>query len=66
MPVASDNPDVNDRLHPAVQLRLTGDLALGERFGLWGAVGVSSIATEYDSDEDAESELLLAGGVVLR
>jgi hypothetical protein len=66
MPVKHDDPAVNDRLHRAVQLRLTGDLAVGSWLNLWGAVGVSSIAESYEDEAATKDELLVAGGVVIR
>jgi hypothetical protein len=66
IPEATDDPAKNDRLHGAFQGRLTGDLPVGERLGIWAAVGFSSIIEEYKDDAPSESEVLLAGGVVLR
>ena len=66
MPKASDDPEVNDRLHWALQPRLNGELALGRHVGIWAAAGASFIQSSYDSGAESETELLLAGGVVLR
>jgi len=62
----SDDPAVNDRLHGALQARLTGDLALSEGVAAWAAVGASLILDEYSVHAGSATELLLAGGVVLR
>ncbi len=54
------------RLHPSLQVRLTGDRMIGRRWGLHGAVGLAITGDSYDDGADGESELLLAGGVVWR
>jgi hypothetical protein len=66
IPEATDDPTKNDRLHGAFQGRVTGDIGLNEGLGLWAAAGFSTIFAEYDRDAPSETELLLAGGVVLR
>jgi hypothetical protein len=68
MPDGSDDPEVNDRPHPAFQFRVSGEVGLTRRLAVWGAVGASSIASSYDEDDDTdpESDSLLAAGVVLR
>ncbi len=55
-----------DRLHYALQARLTGDFALGRHVGLFAAAGVSTIFDRYATDANSETEFLAAGGVVLR
>ena len=66
MPHSSEDPDVNDQLHGALQARLTGDLTLSGGFGLWAAVGASVVIDSYRSGAQSETEPLFAGGVVLR
>jgi hypothetical protein len=66
MPRASDDPELNDRLHWALQPRVNGELALGRRVGVWAAAGASFVQSSYGCGSESETELLLAGGVVLR
>ncbi|MBD3220193.1 hypothetical protein GF314_03045 [bacterium] len=61
---AGERPD--ERLHPSVQIRLTGDLWLNGHWGLHGAVGLAATAGSYDDGADSEDELLLAAGVMWR
>ncbi len=66
MPRASDDPELNDRLHWALQPRVHGELALGRRVGVWAAAGASFVQSTYGGGGESDTELLLAGGVVLR
>jgi hypothetical protein len=54
------------RLHPSWQVRLTGEVMLGERWGLHGAVGLETTGEAYEEDAPTEDGVLLAGGVVWR
>ncbi len=54
------------RLHPSWQARLTGEVMLGDRWGLHGAVGLETTGEAYDEDAATEDGVLLAVGVVWR
>lgn len=68
MPDGSDDPAVNDRPHPVIQYRVSGEMALSEDLALWGALGLSEIGRSYDEvdEDDHHSDIHIAAGVVLR
>lgn len=59
-----DGPEVF--LHPSLQLRVTGDVALGRHWGLHAALGLAQTATSYEEGAESESEVLVAGGIAWR
>jgi len=65
MPKVSNNPDENDRLHYSLQARALGEFHLNDSLGIVGAVGSSTVFSEYTSGAENETDLLFSAGIVL-
>jgi hypothetical protein len=63
MPKATDDPDVNDKLHFAVQARLLVELRTSHKFAVFAGGGLSDIFSEYSSQATGSVEPLVVAGV---
>jgi hypothetical protein len=64
-PESSDDPDLNDELHFALQARALAEVRLGRKLAIFAGGGVSSVYSEYSSDASQETEPLFVAGVSL-
>ena len=62
---ASDDPNLNDRLHFAVQARALAEIRFSPRVAVFGGGGVSSVYSEYSSNATQKSEPLGVVGISL-
>ena len=65
MPTKSNNPAENDRLHYSLQARALGEYHLNDSLGIVGAVGLSTVYSDYSSSAEKETDLLFSAGIVL-
>jgi len=65
IPEHQDDPELNDRLHFAVQARALAEVQLGKTVAVFAGGGVSSIYSEYSSSAKQETEPHVVLGVSL-
>ncbi len=65
IPQPSNNPAENDRLHYSLQARALGEFHLNDSLGIVGAVGSSTVFSDYSSGAENETDLLFSAGIVL-
>ena len=65
IPPKSDDPNVNDEEHPAVQGRFLAEWRYGKRFSVFAGGGASAVWDAYDNDAGVRGEPLFFGGVSL-
>ena len=65
MPEAQDDPDVNDKLHYALQARALVEVRFSPKFAAFAGGGVSSIYSEYSSNAQQETEPNVVLGISL-
>jgi hypothetical protein len=63
IPNPSDDPQVNDRLHFAVQPRIMAEQHVGKRLRVLGGAGASVIWNEYSKQAAPETEPLVVLGI---
>jgi len=63
MPEATDDPNVNDKLHFAVQLRALAEFRPSPKFSVFAGGGLSDIFNEYSSKATGEVEPLIVAGI---
>ena len=63
IPQPNDDPEVNDRLHFAVQPRILAETDLGKRLHVLAGVGASVIWNEYSSNAAPETDPLVVLGI---
>jgi hypothetical protein len=63
MPKTSDDPDVNDRLRYAVQIRAIAEVCLSPKVAFFAGGGVSDIFSEYSSKAKGEVKPLVVAGI---
>jgi hypothetical protein len=66
IPRTVDDPEVNDRLHFALQARVLLETAVSTRWTVFGGGGASLIFSEYSKDATSDLDPLVVAGVVLR
>lgn len=63
IPHPSDDPQVNDRLHFAVQPRIVAEQRVGQRIRILGGAGASVIWNEYSKQATSDTEPLVLLGI---
>ena len=65
IPESSDDPDLNDELHFALQARALAEVRFGRKVAAFAGGGVSSVYSEYSSNATQKTEALVVAGVSL-
>ena len=65
MPEKSNDPEVNDEMRPASQLRLLLEAKLGRKSKVFGGIGLSSVASTYSDEAITEDDTLYVLGISL-
>jgi len=65
MPEKSDDPDVNDEMRPAAQVRLLLEALISKKTKLFGGIGTSSVASSYSDEATSEDYALFVLGLSL-
>lgn len=63
IPQPSDDPQVNDQLHFALQPRVVAETSIGRRWRVLGGVGASVIYDEYSANAAPETDPLVVLGI---